>query len=82
MFIIRVMFTSINFILFFIFFKLTALLLYMIEECKMIHEDSNINLAELSTFILTKLSVILKNCLKKNNCVHIFHNIYLKYINR
>lgn len=64
------------------FLKLTALLLYMVEECRMIHEDLSVDLVELSAFILTKLSVILKICLKKNNFVDIFHNIYLKYINR
>uniref|UniRef100_A0A2H8TLT6 Integrator complex subunit 1 n=1 Tax=Melanaphis sacchari TaxID=742174 RepID=A0A2H8TLT6_9HEMI len=61
--------------------QLTALLLYMIEECKIKNEDPNITWTELSTFMLNKLSVILKNCLAKNNCVQIFHNIYLKYIN-
>lgn len=61
--------------------QLTALLLYMIEECNVKHEDANITWTELSAFMLTKLSVILKNCLAKNNCVQIFHNIYLKYIN-
>ncbi|KAL4148797.1 hypothetical protein QTP88_002952 [Uroleucon formosanum] len=61
--------------------QLTALLLYMIEECKVKNEDPNITWTELSAFMLTKLSVILKNCLAKNDCVQIFHNIYLKYIN-
>lgn len=54
----------------------------MIEECKVKHENPNITWTELSVFMLTKLSVILKNCMAKNNCVEIFHNIYLKYINR
>lgn len=54
----------------------------MIEECKGKHEDLSITWTELSVFMLTKLSVILKNCMAKNNCVEIFHNIYLKYINR
>ncbi|KAL5232641.1 hypothetical protein ACI65C_000051 [Semiaphis heraclei] len=61
--------------------QLTALLLYMIEECKVKHEDPNITWTELSAFMLTKLSLILKNCLAKNDCVQIFHNIFLKYIN-
>lgn len=56
--------------------------MYMIEECKIKHEDPNITWTELSAFMLTKLSVILNNCLIKSNCVDIFHNIYLKFINR
>lgn len=54
----------------------------MINECKVKHEDPSITWAELSAFMLTKLSVILKNCMAKKHCVHIFHNIYLKYVNR
>jgi len=54
----------------------------MVEDCKIKHEDSSITWTELSAFMLTKLSVILKNCLVKTDCVQIFHNIYLKYINK
>ncbi|VVC44914.1 Hypothetical protein CINCED_3A009720 [Cinara cedri] len=61
--------------------QLTALLLYVIEECKLKHEDPNITWTELSAFMSTKLSVILKNYVVRNDCVKIFHNIYMKYIN-
>ncbi|XP_050427828.1 integrator complex subunit 1 isoform X2 [Adelges cooleyi] len=61
--------------------QVTSLLLYMIEECKLKHDDPNITWPELSTYMQTKLSVLLKHCLVKNDYVRIFHEVYLKYIN-
>ncbi|XP_050534872.1 integrator complex subunit 1-like isoform X2 [Daktulosphaira vitifoliae] len=61
--------------------QVTSLLLYLIEECRLKHENPNISWQDLSTFMQTKLSVLLNHCMSKNNYTQIFHNIHLKYIN-